>query len=140
MVIVVMKVSKECGENSRLVVCRYPFLKWAPNYTYGNGIDSVWVYQKPFIPNTSLPVIYHDLVEFADHPLHPSNKPHLDKTHVKDVTEQVESSNDSALLSTLGHLLYTDKTTTLKENGEPPNVVNVENKRSSNSIKSGMKV
>ena len=108
------KVAKECGEKSRLVVCRYPFLKWAPNYTYGNGIDSVWVYQKPFIRNTSLPIIYHDLVEFADHPLHPSNKPHLDKNQVKDVTEKVELSNDSAL-GALEDLLYCKRSSEEKE-------------------------
>merc|ERR1712076_47186 len=90
------KVNKECSANTKLVVCRYPFLKWAPNYTYGNGIDCVWVYHKPFIPNETLPAMYLDLVEFANHPLHPSNKPELSKTErLKDVTESVEGSEDA---------------------------------------------
>ena len=90
------KVAKECTEATKLVVCRYPFLKWSPNYTYGNGIDCVWVYHKPFIANQTLPAMYLDLVEFADHPLHPSNQPELDKSkHLKDVTDSVEKSEDA---------------------------------------------
>jgi len=94
------KVAKECTNAAKLVVCRYPFLKWAPNYTYGNGIDSVWVYHKPFKMNKSLPAIYHDLVEFADHPLHPSNRPNLEEPeHIRNVTEEVEASDESSLAS-----------------------------------------
>ena len=95
------KVTKECTEATKFVVCRYPFLKWAPNYTYGNGIDCVWVYHKPFKPNQSLPAMYLDLVEFADHPLHPSNRPELDSGHVKNVTESVEQSRDTITSSQL---------------------------------------
>ncbi|XP_072268107.1 ATP synthase subunit C lysine N-methyltransferase isoform X2 [Pyxicephalus adspersus] len=38
------KLQRELDESARVVACRFPFPHWIPDYTFEEGVDTVWVY------------------------------------------------------------------------------------------------
>ncbi|KAB7500870.1 hypothetical protein Anas_11674 [Armadillidium nasatum] len=40
-----IKLKKELGENSCIVACRFPLPSWSPVATFGEGINTVWLYE-----------------------------------------------------------------------------------------------
>ncbi|XP_013808055.1 ATP synthase subunit C lysine N-methyltransferase isoform X1 [Apteryx mantelli] len=38
------KLEEELKGNARIIACRFPFPCWIPDYTTGEGIDTVWAY------------------------------------------------------------------------------------------------
>ncbi|XP_055475005.1 ATP synthase subunit C lysine N-methyltransferase isoform X5 [Psammomys obesus] len=38
------KLELELEDNARVIACRFPFPHWTPDYTAGEGIDTVWAY------------------------------------------------------------------------------------------------
>lgn len=40
------KVEVEVEQNSKIVACRFPLPNWKPSLTIGDGVDTVWVYNK----------------------------------------------------------------------------------------------
>ncbi|KAL7647389.1 UNVERIFIED_CONTAM: hypothetical protein RMT77_000985 [Armadillidium vulgare] len=40
-----VKLKKELGENSCIVACRFPLPSWSPVATFGEGINTVWLYE-----------------------------------------------------------------------------------------------
>ncbi|XP_068092695.1 ATP synthase subunit C lysine N-methyltransferase [Hyperolius riggenbachi] len=38
------KLQCELNESARVIACRFPFPSWIPDHTFGEGVDTVWVY------------------------------------------------------------------------------------------------
>lgn len=38
------KLQRELGESARVVACRFPFPHLVPDHIFGEGVDTVWVY------------------------------------------------------------------------------------------------
>ncbi|XP_060236376.1 ATP synthase subunit C lysine N-methyltransferase isoform X4 [Meriones unguiculatus] len=38
------KLELELEDDARVIACRFPFPHWTPDYTAGEGIDTVWAY------------------------------------------------------------------------------------------------
>ncbi|KAM5156792.1 ATP synthase subunit C lysine N-methyltransferase isoform 3-T3 [Mantella aurantiaca] len=38
------KLQKELSDQARVVACRFPFPHWVPSHIFGEGVDTVWVY------------------------------------------------------------------------------------------------
>ena len=41
------KLLKELATNGRIIACRFPLPSWKPISVYGEGIDTVWLYERP---------------------------------------------------------------------------------------------
>ncbi|XP_077348095.1 ATP synthase subunit C lysine N-methyltransferase isoform X5 [Lithobates pipiens] len=46
------KLQSELGESARVVACRFPFPHWVPDHVFGQGADTVWVYDLVAINKT----------------------------------------------------------------------------------------